>query len=492
MNDQPQAGDWYPNPGPQTKALQSRAFETLYGGARGGGKTDAGLVWMLKEIKNPNFRGLVIRRNADDLSDWVDRATKLYTGYGADFAYKPAVIKFPSGAIIRSGHLKDEQAYTKYQGHEYQRMLIEELTQIPDEKRYLQLVASCRSTVPNLDARVFATTNPGGLGHQWVRGRFIDPSPPGIKFLDPVTGRSRIFIPAKVEDTPQLVKNDPGYINFLEGLKSTDVELWKAWRLGDWDTFAGQFFKEFKRDLHVCKPFIPSKQNVLVGGLDWGYNAPFCFSVSEVSRIVLTNGMKFYRVKTFLECYGTGKIPKEWVDIIKERLKFFNLTLENIAWIQADPAIFNKGTDGSVSIRDQFIKADDRFYNIKQGSNDRIAGWAQMHNWLSIAPDGLPYWQISENCINGIKEIGSAVYDENKTEDLEAEFDHFLDQERYKLKALKWLDAGKVGGVSQGGKTQTKILKTPQFIGEKQLSINLNSFADPKTNSGSVGGISHR
>lgn len=471
---------WYPNPGPQTRALQSNAFETLYGGARGGGKTDAGLVWMLKCITIPNFRGLVIRKNADDLSDWVDRAAGLYKSYGANIAYRPAIIKFPSGAIIRTGHLKDDQAYTKYQGHEYHRMLIEELTQIPDEKRYLQLVASCRSTVPGLDARVFATTNPGGVGHGWVKRRFVDPSPPNTKFSDISSGRSRVFIPAKVEDTPQLVKNDPGYVQFLEGLKSTDVELWKAWRLGDWDTFAGQFFKEFRRDLHVCRPFIPNKNNVIVGGMDWGRTAPFGFYLDEISPQQTQDGDKYYRSKTFLEAYGTDRTPKEWADVIKEKMKFFKLKSDDVTWIQGDPAMFTKGNDGSISIADQFRREG---IIIKPGSNDRVGGWENLHNWLSLAPDGFPYWQITENCTQLIRTLPELVHDENKVEDVDTQSeDHGPDAQRYLKKALKWIGV-KVGGYSHAQPRTATVRKTAEFINidgeQKQRSLNISKFAQP-------------
>lgn len=210
---------------------------------------------------------------------------------GAKIAYKPAQITFPSGAIIRTGHLKDDQAYTKYQGQEYQRILIEELTQIPEEKRYLQLIASCRTTIPEIKTQVFATTNPGGVGHGWVKSRFIDPSPPNIPFIDKTSGRGRIYIPATVDDNPTLVQNDPAYVGFLDSLKDTDTELWKAWRLGDWDTFAGQFFREFKRSSHVVLPFIPDKTtSVIVGGMDWGYNAPFSFHLAQVKPVYLTGG----------------------------------------------------------------------------------------------------------------------------------------------------------------------------------------------------------
>lgn len=475
--------EWRPNPGPQIKALQSTAFETLYGGARGGGKTDAGLVWLLKCVTNPNLRALVIRKNADDLSDWVDRAATMYRRYGANITYRPAVIKFPSGAIIRTGHLKDDQAYTKYQGHEYHRMLIEELTQIPDEKRYLQLVASCRSTVPGLDARIFATTNPGGVGHGWVKRRFVDPSPANTKYVDSSSGRTRVFIPAKVEDTPQLVKNDPGYIQFLEGLKDSDIELWKAWRLGDWDTFAGQFFKEFRRDLHVINSYMPNKDNIIVGGMDWGRTAPFAFVLSEV-QVVNIGGSKFHRAKTFLEVYGTDKTPREWAKIIKQAIKGFDLTLDDITWIQGDPAMFKEADDGSIGIADLFRNEDIRLVS---ADNDRVGGWTVLHNWLSLAPDGKPYWQITENCVNLIRTLPELVHDDNKIEDVDTESeDHAPDASRYLFKKLKWINA-KLGGMLPA--TQLTRRKTANMVRDKQVVDIARAFENTGRPAGRLGSI---
>jgi len=468
---------WKPHPR-QEEALKRIEFEILYGGARGGGKTDAGLVWLTDHIDNPRYRALVIRKNADDLSDWVDRATRMYSLLGAKIAYRPAEITFPSGATIKTGHLKDDQAYTKYQGHEYQRILIEEVTQIPDEKRYIQLLASCRSTIPGILPQIFATTNPGGVGHGWVKRRFVDPVPPNTVYIDPTSKRSRIYIPARVDDNPTLIQADPNYINFLESLKDTDVELWKAWRLGDWDTFAGQFFKEFRRDLHVIKPFIPDPKKVIVGGMDWGRTAPFAFVLTEIS-IINDEGTKYHRAKTFLEVYGTDKTPHEWAEVIKTKVKGFGIRLDDITWIQGDPAMFTKGQDNSISIADQFRRDG---IIIRAASNDRVGGWENLHNWLSLGPDDSPYWQITDNCVNGIRTLPELVHDENKVEDVATEGeDHWGDSARYQFKALKWINAG-VGGHLHTQRS-TAIRRTAEFIpvdGEqKQLSVNLKKFETP-------------
>ena len=221
----------------QEFALRRREKEILFGGARGGGKTDAGQVWLLCHKDNPQYRALVIRRNADDLRDWIDRARTMYSGTGADFVGNPVEIKFPSGAIIRTGHLKDSNAYTKYQGHEYQRMVVEEVTHIAQEGDYEKLLGSCRSTVPDIKPRIFLTTNPDGPGHAWVKERFCcnEPDDKPRTYKDEATGRelARIFISSKIEDNPHLMEADPDYLVFLNSIQ--DPVLQRQWREGSWE-----------------------------------------------------------------------------------------------------------------------------------------------------------------------------------------------------------------------------------------------------------------
>lgn len=479
--------DWIPHP-KQAAALERPEYEILYGGARGGGKTDSGLVWLIGErydgvhrlLEHPRYRALVIRKNAEDLSDWIDRAYRFYSGFGVDIAYKPAVLRFPSGAVIRTGHLKDDQSYTKYMGQEFPRMLIEELTQIPFEKRYLQLIASCRSTIPDIKPQIFATTNPGGLGHGWVKKRFVDPAPAGQPFKDITSGRTRIYIPATVDDNPTLQEADPDYVKSLDALKETDEDLWKAWRLGDWNTFAGQYFREWRTALHVIPSFMPDKKSVLVGGLDWGRSKPFSFHLAEISKIVYDEKV-FYRTKVFLEAYGTEKTPDEWTTEIKEKLKFFNLTIGDISWVSCDTQIFAKGIDPkAVDIYTQFWKADEGWKaKLKRANKDRIGGWSNFHNWLSIAPDGLPYLQYTNNCHNAIRTIPELVHDEYKVEDVNTEGeDHAGDDGRYMCYSLKWID-GHAGGVRH---TPLIVNRTAQFIGTKQVGVDLDKWNVPIIN----------
>jgi hypothetical protein len=341
------------------------------------------------------------------------------------------------------------------------------------------LLGSCRSTVHGIKPQIFATTNPGSLGHVWVRERFVDPAPPMTPFVDKTTGRSRIYIPATVDDNPVLIANDPKYISFLEGLKNTDLDLWKAWRLGDWTSFAGQFFREWRNDLHICKLFTPEKSDeiAIVGGMDWGRADMFVTNFDVVEKVKFEDE-DFYRSRTFCEVTGHDKTPGEWGEEIKTKLHNFGLTLDDIAWIRCDNQIFNLGNDRGKSMFDQFVDIDERYRTLlKAASKERIGGWENLHNWLSIAPDGIPYWQVCESCFETIKSITSLVHDDNKVEDVDTEGnDHAADAERYMKKHLKWIDAG-VGGVNSN-KSTTHVVPIVQMNDKGEIPIDLDAFAE--------------
>lgn len=229
---------WRPNAGKQTEVLTRTEREILYGGRRGGGKTDAGIAWLLYDKDIPKYRALVIRKNATDLNDWCDRARRIYEPLGAQTRGSMQMeFQFPSGSVIRTGHLNDTKAYEKYQGHEYQKMLIEELTQIPSELNYEMLISSCRSTIPEIKAQVFSTCNPDGPGFAWVKKRWnlsgIPTEPIVTKITDTETKKrlDRVFVPAGLSDNPYL-DEDQSYRAFLNSLPDG---LRQAWRDGSWD-----------------------------------------------------------------------------------------------------------------------------------------------------------------------------------------------------------------------------------------------------------------
>ena len=217
-----------PNPWPQTFFLSRPEREILYWWARGGGKTAGGIAFLSRWIDNPRYRALVLRHTFDDLQDWRDTALEIYTWLGATTSGKEIV--FPSWAKIRCWFLKDQKSYWKYKGHEYQKILIEEITQIPSEELCVMLMWSNRSTVKGIRPQMIATTNPDWPWRLWVKRRFVDVIDPNTTYIWD-NWLTRVYIPAKIQDNPVLMESDPEYLMYLKGIK--DDQLRKA-RL-EWD-----------------------------------------------------------------------------------------------------------------------------------------------------------------------------------------------------------------------------------------------------------------
>ncbi len=425
-----------PHKGPQTYALAiNDCFSILYGGSRGGGKTTAGLVYLLKHVSNPGFRGLVIRRTSEDLVDWIDRARIMYEPAGAVITGKPATIKFPSGSLIRCGHLRDENAYQKYQGHEYQRIVIEELTQIPTEESFLKLISSCRSTVKGIDPQIFCTANPGGPGHSWVKSRWkIGEMPPNKAWKDPVSGRNTIFIPATVDDNPTLMKADPDYVRFLDSLPDG---LREAWRHGDWEIFAGQYFTDWDPKIHVITEDEARKlgygqhYNYRYVGIDWGYSAPFCALWGEVTHD--------NKVFMYDELYGNEKHPSHWATEIHSRSSDVHMSLGDpsmwtknpMSWNSPDRPAFSEASIANALIgepHNPWVK------NLQPANNTRVNGWMKIAEMLHHKK----LYVIKGRCPNLVRTIPLMIRDEKNPEDVDTTLeDHAMDALRYLINHIQ-------------------------------------------------------
>lgn len=262
--------------GPQATALTQLAYEILFGGEKGGGKTAAMTVWMVSGnphlpdymkdgtpipvnqsyVYHPSYRGLVLRRNVKDLRAWIGEASKVYAMLGGEFV--DGEFRFPSGAIIWTGHLEDESSYEKYQGTpELHRVAIEEVCQIPSFELYMQVVSCIRSKTEGLRPQIFLTANPIGPGLGWVADRFVrvldekgKRVEPGTRIVEKVTNPitqevgeiDRVFIRAGLRDNPFLLA-DKTYVYNLARLPE---KLRKAYLEGDWDALSGQYFDQWR------------------------------------------------------------------------------------------------------------------------------------------------------------------------------------------------------------------------------------------------------
>tara|TARA_R100001463_G_scaffold14733_2_gene38670 strand:+ start:3416 stop:4795 length:1380 start_codon:yes stop_codon:yes gene_type:complete len=422
---------WQPHKGAQTRALQQTAKEILFGGSRGGGKTSAGIAWMIEPtyLNNPSYRGLVIRRNYDDLRDWIDRAKIFYTSLGVKVTGNPAEFRFPSGAKIRTGHLADSDATYKYLGHEYHKILIEELTIIPTEENYLRLISTCRSTIKELEPQVFCTTNPGGVGHQWVKQRWVDVAR-NKEYIDPVTSQSRIFIPSQVYDNPTLMEADPNYVKHLEGLPE---ELRRAWLDGDWDVFSGQYFNKFRYEKHVCKPFKIPKDWYRYRSIDYGFANYFATIWTAVDFDGNAYVYREHYEKQQPLSYHTAKILE-----LSGDEKYQNTLADPAMWIR-NPQNTNNWSNAMPSHMSiaEIMTTDG--VPVNRANNDRVNGWNVVREYLEWNDSDKPEPRIKffSNCKNLIRTLPMLVHSEKRPEDLDTtQEDHLADALRYNLMYL--------------------------------------------------------
>lgn len=234
----------------------------------------------------PDYSFLVLRKNSKDLVSYFRRASRYFELWGGVMTKEPMGVTFPSGAYGIFDHLADEDAYEKYIGGEFTRIILEEANQIPEEKRYLKLKASCRTSNPRMRPQLVLTYNPGGPGAPWLKSRFIMPGgkrlPFGKVYADPYSGQTRVVIFSSVEDNPYSMAK--GYHRELDSLRAEDPALYRQWRLGDFDVQANQFFQAFREKPTADEPanachILSPKTNrdpswPIAIGCDWGYSHP--------------------------------------------------------------------------------------------------------------------------------------------------------------------------------------------------------------------------
>ncbi|MEW6045001.1 MAG: phage terminase large subunit [Bacillota bacterium] len=402
----------------QALFLNAAEDEVLYGGAAGGGKSDALLMFsILRRIAIPGSRGLILRRTFPELErSLILRSLELLAGRGAAYQAQYKRWRFPNGSLLEFGYCERDEDVYKYQSAEYEDICFDELTQFT-EFQFTYLMSRCRTTKSGVRTLIRAATNPGGVGHGWVRSRFIDIAPWGERYTDPETGRTRRFIPAKLVDNPYLAGGQ--YERMLAQLPEAER---RALRDGDWDVFAGQVFKEFSRDAHVIEPFpIPAGWRRW-RALDFGFTNPAC-----VLWLALGPDETVY---VYRELYVTGMRAAELAQRVVEMSRGESITLT-----LADPAIFAKTGHEGESIAETMRQNG---LPCQKADNDRLAGKQRVHDYLTVFEgwDGNPTsrLKIFSTCTNLIRTLPQLVYDKTRPEDVDTDGeDHAYDALRYAL-----------------------------------------------------------
>lgn len=369
------------------------------GGARGPGKSHAVLSQVALDDcqRVARLKCLFLRQTAvaskESFDDLID---KVVLGH-VPFERANSILKFPNGSKVVLGGFKDEKDIDKYIGIEYDVIIVEELNQLSEEK-YTKLRGSLRTSKPGWRPRMYTSFNPGGIGHGWIKTRYIEPFRAGKET------KTR-FVGSTYKSNPYL---NAEYITYLEELAG---DIGKAWREGDWDLFAGQFFSEWSYDRHVVKPYPIPEHWIKLRSIDPSGRAGFTsckwYALSSEGSIVI------YR-----EYYATGRDHDEHAKEIARLSEG-----ETYPYTCIDGAAFDKlGMPETTAEIYERHGVDGLIPSMKK----RIMGWNTVHQYLrwkekdEFGKPVPPLLTIFSNCTHIIRSIPLAIHDEKNPEDIKS------------------------------------------------------------------------
>lgn len=418
----------------QKAFMDADADEVLFGGAAGGGKSYGQLVdALVYALKYPKSRQLILRRTFPELEhSMILTSLGFYPRSVCRYLATSRKWIFLNESLIEFGFCATRADTLRYQGAEYDVVRFDELTHFTEEQ-YTYLLSRIRG-VNSYPKMVKSSTNPGGIGHSWVKRRFIDGFEPNKVYTEEKTGVRRLFIPSFVQDNTFLMKADREYIKRLEQLPENER---RALLYGEWDIFDGQVFTEWKNSplgkrtrqwSHVIEPFDIPKTWRRYRAFDFGYAKPFAvawFAVDEDGRA--------YNYRELYGCTGEPDVGIRWTaqkiaDKIREIEKEEgDCQITGIA----DPAIWNSTGSADGSIADMMERCGVYF---EKGNHDRLAGKMQVHYRLAFDGEGLPMIYFFDTCKNMIRTLPQLCYDPTRPEDVNtAQEDHLYDALKYFL-----------------------------------------------------------
>lgn len=379
------------------------------GGTRGGAKTHAVMAQVgIDDCQRvPGLKWLYLRKVQKHAREqFEDVVRKVLRGVKHEYLPGLGTVRYPNGSRILIGGFHHEGDIDAYLGIEYDGMVVEEMPQLSERKIDL-LRGSLRSSRSDWRARLYASGNPGGIGHGYVKRTFVLP----YRAQEERTTR---FIPSSYKDNAYISQE---YRDYLESLTGS---LAKAWRDGDWDVFEGQAFPSWSYEDHVVEPFEIPAHWVRLRAVDWGYSAPWCClwgaKDPDTGRVVI------YR-----EAYETYLTDKQQA----QRIVAMTPANENISLTYADPSMWAKKTQEQITSTADVYAANGVY--LTRADNDRLSGKRKVDRMLANLPDGKPGLLVFRNCTNLIRTLPELVFDDVHVEDVDT------DQEDHAYDALKYL-----------------------------------------------------
>jgi hypothetical protein len=379
-------------PGAQEAFPAAPEKEVCLGGPRGPGKTLIMLSDYLQEVGagwGGAWKGIVFRRSMTGFAELKSLAEQYISQIFSDAAYNQnqSFWRFATGETLKLAYFDEVLDYTIYQGASYTWQGWEELTQWADDKALRMMLATLRSTVPNIPMRVRATTNPDGAGHNWVKARYqaSDYYALGDYLIGPRVGAddlgpARRMIYAKLVENQLLLRVDPSYLASIKAA-AIDEGKFEGWVNGSWEILSGDLFGDIwpTAKPHATLPSFPAEAIPATWRidrcLDWGDSAPFSvlwFAESDGSPIVWS-GRKFNFVRgdivLFMEWFGQGRSPNTGLRLSTPQLRDGIIEREIEAGLRYQDPISAKWHS-----RVRSGAADTMIFNLKPGAGDGPVG----------------------------------------------------------------------------------------------------------------------
>lgn len=366
----------------QKMFIDATESEVLFGGAAGGGKSYGQMVdALLYALRYPSSKQLVLRRTFSELEKSLIRTSlAIFPREIYSFNQSSHTGRFKNGSIIDFGYCGVESDVYQYQSAEYDVIRFDELTHFT-EMQYIYLISRVRGA-NSYPKQIKSSTNPGGVGHSWVKSRFIDVAPPGVRY-DTEDGLSRVFIPSLLSDNSFLSRSDPNYRKRLLSLPERER---RGLLYGDWNIFEGQYFSEFS-ERNIIEPFKIPREWRRYRTIDYGLDRLACLWIA-----VSPEG-DFYLYREYCESNLTISEAARAIISHTEEDEDIYLTL-------APPDLFSRT---QVSGKTKASLFSEYGVDFTKTSNDREAGWLAVKELLRPRDTGEPRLKIFSQCREIIK-----------------------------------------------------------------------------------------
>jgi phage terminase large subunit len=442
----------------QKEFHDSAAKYRLFGGAAGPGKTKALLYEAIYQAHlHPGVDTLLLRRTFPELEASLityfrrDVPRDLYEKYNE----AKHIVTWLNGSITRFAYCDSESDVYRYQGAEYLFIGVDELTHFT-LKQWQFLTSRNRCRIKGAKPRMAGATNPGNIGHAWVKALWVDGAPaPGMDRPDQYDPGDYEFIHATIADNPVFAQDD----EYKKTLGQLPEALRRAFLDGEWDVYAGQYFDIFSVARHTVRaehvqlePWTPRWISI-----DWGFEHPSAvyWHATRPDGVVVTY-REFVQNRLSPRMLAAA-IAERSVDRLgrAERIRDVFLSPDAFAQRTADASIAEQLGDGLATAG---------LPRPAPADNDRVGGWMLMYQALEA-----DHWLIAENCTRLIENLPTLTRDPANVEDtLKCDGDDPADSARYGLKSA--LEPGRAPAEVLAAERITAVDPTSRAIWLKKFS----------------------